>query len=145
VGWLFEYGLTTNYGSVTPTATMGISLASSPVSASISGLASSALYHYRIVATNAGGITYGQDATFTTVTLPPFQVAGAQSPAGNMQLSVTSVPGASFSVLCSTNCTLSLSQWTVIGTMTETSPGQYTFTDTVPTTNPQCFYSVRSP
>jgi VCBS repeat-containing protein len=143
-GWRFEYGLTTNYGSVTPMGTMGISLVSGGVNASIYGLASGTLYHYRVVATNSGGIAYGQDATFTTISLPPFQVVGSQSN-GSMQLSVTSAPGASFSVLSSTNCMLPLSQWILIGTMTEPSPGEYTFIDPAPSTSPQRFYSVRSP
>jgi hypothetical protein len=143
-GWHFEYGLTTNYGSVTPIGMIGVSLVADPVGTSISGLVSGTVYHYRVVATNAGGIGYSQDATFTTLTLPPFQVTGVPTAGGTMQLSVTTVPGASFTVLSSTNCTLPLSQWTMIGTMTETSPGQYTFTDPTPTINPQCFYSVRA-
>jgi hypothetical protein len=143
-GWRFEYGLTTNYGSVTPIGMTGGSLVADPVGTSISGLVSSTVYHYRVVATNAGGIAYSQDATFTTLTLPPFQVTGVPTAGGTMQLSVTTVPGASFTVLSSTNCTVPLSQWTVIGTMTESSPGQYTFTDPTPTINPQCFYSVRA-
>src|SRR5439155_902757 len=37
------------------------------VSANISGLAASTAYHFRIVATNSGGTSYGNDRTFTTL------------------------------------------------------------------------------
>jgi len=63
----FQYGLTTAYGST-------ITAVQSPVSGSIitnvngsvSGLLPFNTYHYRVVSTNAGGTTYGNDMTFTT-------------------------------------------------------------------------------
>jgi hypothetical protein len=117
-----------------------------PVSVPIAGLTPDTIYHYRLVVTGLGGTTYGQDASFVTLSLPPMQLASGLSfwsgnPAGNMQLNLTSSPGASFTVLSSTN----LANWAVIGTMTEFSPGQYQFTDPAPATNPACFYRVRSP
>ncbi len=36
------------------------------ISANISGLTASTTYHFRIVATNSSGTTYGSDRTFTT-------------------------------------------------------------------------------
>ena len=36
------------------------------ISANISGLTASTTYHFRIVATNNSGTTYGSDRTFTT-------------------------------------------------------------------------------
>jgi len=60
--YYFEYGLTASYGSqTTPTA-----FVSSPVSANITGLDPEVMYHFRLVATNAGGTSNGDDATFTT-------------------------------------------------------------------------------
>ena len=61
-----------------------------------------------------------------------------------MQLSLEAVPGATFSVLASASMELPLSNWTVIGEMTEVEPGRYQFTDTRPATSPQCFYCIRS-
>lgn len=63
----FEYGLTTAYGS-TIAATPGSvsSNTDTAVSANISGLTPYTLYHYRVVATNAVGTTFGQDQTFVT-------------------------------------------------------------------------------
>jgi hypothetical protein len=68
----FEYGLTTNYGSTTP---MQTETGHTPraISANISGLLPSHLYHFRIVAHNMHGTTLGSDKTFTTLsaTGPP--------------------------------------------------------------------------
>lgn len=54
-------------------------------------------------------------------------------------------PGATFTVLSTTNISLPLTNWTVVGPATNTGPGLFQFT-TPPTTNdPQRFYRVRSP
>jgi streptogramin lyase/phosphodiesterase/alkaline phosphatase D-like protein len=66
----FEYGTTTSYGSQTSPNSAGSGAASVPVSAPLSGLAPSTTYHFRAIATNATGTTYGADQTFTT-TSPP--------------------------------------------------------------------------
>ena len=72
----FEYGLDRRYvtpgGSgpqydhSTPSQSVGSDFASHSVSASVSGLVPNALYHVRLVATNAAGTTDGPDMTFTT-------------------------------------------------------------------------------
>ncbi len=66
----FEYGPTSAYGSSTPfpEGSVGEGLESHAVWASASGLAAGATYHYRVVATNELGTTYGPDQTFTTLT-----------------------------------------------------------------------------
>ena len=68
----FQYGLTTSYGSTTPMQTQ-TGNAVRPISAAISGLSASHLYHFRIVAHNGGGTVFGADRTFTTLsaTGPP--------------------------------------------------------------------------
>lgn len=151
--YYFQYGATTNYGLVSATnelsAGMGGSASltvSGPVAASVTGLDSGTPYHYCIVAGNSGGTSYGQDATFTTLNIPPVQFTGTlAAPGGSMVLTLASVPGATFTVLAATNMTLPLSQWTVLGSMTETSSGQYQLTDSCSSTNPQCYYVIRSP
>src|SRR3954453_8233390 len=50
----FEYGTTTAYGATTPDATVNGN-AGKDVSAPVTGLAPDAVYHYRLVATNAAG------------------------------------------------------------------------------------------
>jgi phage head maturation protease len=62
----FQYGTTTSYGLTTaPQSKAGNTYLS--VSANISGLMASTVYHYRIVGTNSAGTTYGGDKTFTTL------------------------------------------------------------------------------
>jgi len=148
----FQYGTTTNYGECSATneltaGTVGLAslTASGPVTASASGLAAGTVYHYRIVASNSGGTSFGSDATFTTLSVPPVQFTGKTTLDGKMVLTLASVPGASFTVLAATNMLQPLNQWTAIGTMTESSSGQYQFTDPCVSTNPQCFYLIRSP
>lgn len=64
----FEYGTTTGYGSTTAATPATVTGGSgvTAVSASLSGLLPFTFYHFRIRAENAGGVTYGQDQTFTT-------------------------------------------------------------------------------
>lgn len=64
----FEYGTTTSYGAKIPVpdAKVGSGESNQKVSQTISGLASSTTYHYRLVATNSIGNTEGKDHTFTT-------------------------------------------------------------------------------
>ena len=62
----FEYGTTAGYGAQTAAADAGPGNAPKAVSASVSGLAASTTYHFRLVARNASGTVAGADATFTT-------------------------------------------------------------------------------
>jgi hypothetical protein len=68
----FQYGLTTSYGSTTPVQTQTGNTVR-PISANVSGLTASHVYHFRIVAHNSAGTRYGSDRTFTTLsaTGPP--------------------------------------------------------------------------
>jgi hypothetical protein len=61
----FQYGTTTNYGLVSASQNFS-GTTTQNVSANVSGLAASTTYHFRIVATNSRGTTYGSDRTFTT-------------------------------------------------------------------------------
>jgi len=66
-------------------------------------------------------------------------------PGGNLQFSFTGTPGASYSVLFSTNAAVPLSAWTVAGPATESPAGQFQFTVTPSAATPSGFYRVRSP
>jgi streptogramin lyase len=66
----FEYGPTTTYGSATPASALSPSAAGAPVSANLSGLSPSTTYHYRVVATSAGGTAVGPDETLRTADAP---------------------------------------------------------------------------
>ncbi len=63
----FQYGLTTAYGSNTPMQTQNGNTVRA-VSASVAGLLANRTYHFRIVAHNNGGTSFGPDRIFTTLT-----------------------------------------------------------------------------
>ena len=65
--------------------------------------------------------------------------------AGSIRFAFTNVPGASFTVLTSSNLLLPLASWTVLGAATEFPSGQFQFTDSQVETNPARYYRVRSP
>jgi hypothetical protein len=74
----FQYGFTNSYGSTTPMQTQnGNTLR--PVSANIAGLLANRTYHFRVVAHNNGGTSFGADRTFTTLTAtgPPVATTSA--------------------------------------------------------------------
>lgn len=66
----FEYGPTTSYGTNVPVPDKSIGSGSEDVKVSeaISGLKTGTSYHFRLVATNAEGSSYGSDRTLTTPT-----------------------------------------------------------------------------
>ena len=74
----FEFGPTSNYGYETTPSNAGAGTSDLPVTASLTGLSSSTIYHYRIVAVSAGGTTLGADHTATTTT-PPQVTTGSPS------------------------------------------------------------------
>jgi hypothetical protein len=61
----FQYGTTTSYGHTTASQSKTGNTYQS-VSANIAGLSASTTFHFRIVATNSAGTSYGSDRTFTT-------------------------------------------------------------------------------
>lgn len=75
-GWgttyLFEYGTSTAYGQRWPTVPvdMGALEGPQPVLVTVPGLLPGTTYHYRLVASDGGGTSYGQDMTFTTGQYP---------------------------------------------------------------------------
>jgi hypothetical protein len=78
----FQYGPDESYGSEAPCASQpGSGSSAVAVSAALSGLTPGKTYHYRLAATNAGGTSYGSDATFTTATPPPPVEKPAEKPA----------------------------------------------------------------
>jgi trimeric autotransporter adhesin len=68
----FEYGPSSSYGSSMPCSSLpGAGMAGAPVSAPVVSLSANTTYHFRIVATNAGGASLGADQPFTTAPVPP--------------------------------------------------------------------------
>jgi DNA-binding beta-propeller fold protein YncE len=84
-----EYGTTTSYGSIPPEfpLSVGSGTEDSEVFEPIEGLKAITVYHFRVVATNAQGITtYGEDETFTTAA-PSFVTTYGGEGSGNGQFS----------------------------------------------------------
>jgi hypothetical protein len=76
----FDYGTTAAYGQTTAALPEGRSLAGDsyvPVSAVLGRLAPETEYHYRVVASNGNGTTYGRDRIFRTGATPPAQGGGS--------------------------------------------------------------------
>jgi phosphodiesterase/alkaline phosphatase D-like protein len=74
----FQYGLDTNYGrsvSANPDTVTGS--VNTGVNAALTDLIPNTTYHYRVVAVNAGGTTFGADMTFTTLAAPTVITNGA--------------------------------------------------------------------
>ncbi len=75
-GWdttyLFQYGTSAAYGQSWPTVQvdMGALEGPQPVVVNLPNLLPSTTYHYRLVATNGGGTSYGPDMAFTTGEYP---------------------------------------------------------------------------
>jgi hypothetical protein len=67
----FEYGRTAAYGKATATVAVGGGLYPVAAAAKLSGLSPATTYHYRIVASNAGGMTKGADHIFKTAGSAP--------------------------------------------------------------------------
>jgi len=67
--WYFEYGTTTRYGTKTPAQTLGANSGNHAISAAVGGLAPGTTYHYRLVAANSAGTSFGNDVAFTTVAI----------------------------------------------------------------------------
>lgn len=62
----FDYGTTTSYGSQTTDQSVGSDASDHAVLGAASGLVPDTTYHFRVVASNAVGTSYGNDQTFTT-------------------------------------------------------------------------------
>ena len=68
----FEYGPTASYGSTAPASPqeMGSGGTGVAVSKQVDGLTEGGTYHFRVVATNEVGTTYGADQSFQALLLP---------------------------------------------------------------------------
>ncbi|MBJ7331266.1 MAG: fibronectin type III domain-containing protein [Solirubrobacteraceae bacterium] len=83
----YEYGTTTGYGLVTPNVVVPNGDDPVPVKVNVAGLTENTTYHYRLVATNAAGVTNGADRTVKTDAAPaaPRAPAVSTSPARDVR------------------------------------------------------------
>jgi hypothetical protein len=96
-----------------------------------------------IVVTATG---YSAAAVIQTIAgVTPPTLGGASLSGGEFNLTFTSTPGLSFTVLGSTNVTLPLNQWQILGHPIKGPAGHYQVTEPNAATNPQTYYTVRQP
>jgi hypothetical protein len=91
------------------------------------------------------GVIFMADNMMVTPAPPIILANAAMQANGAFQFGFTNTPGATCTVLGSTNAALPLANWYVLGTAMEISPGQYQFTDLQAPSRSQCFYRIRSP
>ena len=108
----------------------------------------SVVIHY--VAPGPGCQDYGPiflaDNMSVTPASPPMSLtSAARLPTGEFQFSFTNSPNLTFTAFGSTNLTLPLSNWTLLGAVLEATPGHFQFTDSQATNLARCFYRVSSP
>ena len=75
--YFFQYGTSTRYGANTTPAGAGSGRRSRAVATAVGGLAGSTTYHFRIVAFNNSGISYGSDRSFKTPPIPTVAQIGS--------------------------------------------------------------------
>jgi hypothetical protein len=77
--------------------------------------------------------------------LPPILTVSKMLTSGAYQFAFTNNTGANFTVLSSTNLSLPLTYWTVVGTPTNNGSGLFLFTTEPLTDETKRFYRVKSP
>jgi len=99
-----------------------------------------------------GGLTQseGKDGLAVVLWIPatlpaPSLTNSARLPDGSFRFAFTNINGAPFTALAATNVVNGSNNWTVLGPVPETAPGQFQFTDPQAINYPQRFYQVRSP
>ena len=68
--WYFDYGMSTRYGTRTAVKGAGSGTGATRVNAPLTRLRTGVTYHYRLVATNASGTTFGGNRSFSTALQP---------------------------------------------------------------------------
>jgi len=124
----FEWGTTTSYGDSTPSQNIGSGTSTVPFSFSLETLTPSTTYHFRAVAHNQNGTSYGLDQTFTT--LPPDAVSIL-----NLPQTIEAVKGhsVSFQVQATDSRGHSISFSLVSGPGTiDSGSGQFSWSDPTP-------------
>jgi hypothetical protein len=77
--WYFEFGTTGSYGTKTTAQSAGAGAKSVNESSTVTGLTAGTTYHFRIVASNASGTSFGADQSFVTVSPPAVATVAPQS------------------------------------------------------------------
>jgi hypothetical protein len=68
--YYFQYGPTKAYGGQSAIADAGAGIHTVPVTIAVAGLQPLTVYHFRLVAVSAGGVTFGADRSLLTTKVP---------------------------------------------------------------------------
>jgi hypothetical protein len=122
-----EYSTTSGFPNGTGTAVPSTNLSGINFSSNLAGLTPGTVYYYHAYATNAGGTGYGNEQTFTTLSLTPTLNATALAGFGNVCLNTTTLTPNSFTINGSALNTTNISVGPLTGfTFSITSGGTYT-------------------
>jgi Concanavalin A-like lectin/glucanases superfamily/Fibronectin type III domain len=133
----FQYGLTTNYTSTTPSTSLsGTNLILA--SQTISGLLPGWPYHYRVVASNSQATSYGSDEMILKPSVKATTIR-LQS-GGTLLLEFSGAAGAAYEVQTSTN----LQSWTTMTNVLADANGLLRFNERNMATDPKRFYRLKS-
>ena len=91
----WEYGTTTSYGQRTAATDIGSGHAPATLSSALAGLDASSIYHYRLVAQNSLGTSYGYDYSLTTMGQPASTSSGVTQPINTVSATFTGPSNAS--------------------------------------------------
>jgi hypothetical protein len=124
----WQYGPTTAYGFQTPATDIGSGTAAVPVSDTLPALSPATTYHYRLVAQNSSGTTYGYDFTLTTASASVTPEQTASDGTTTTQSDTTQSPASQTPSTATTPV--------ITTTTTATTPTTTTPVPTTPTTTP---------
>jgi hypothetical protein len=132
--YYFEWGLTTNYGSFTPTNLLTTNLTSAQsVSATIDALLPGTTYYFQLVAYNGSGYSFGGDSTIVTLAEAPvvttLPATGITTSSATLNASVdpdSSITQVYFQWGNSTNLTNVTTPITLTSNLTATQPVSWT-------------------
>jgi hypothetical protein len=137
----FEWGPTTSYGTKTTSRVVGSGSTALAFSDPLTGLTPGTLYHYRAVATNVLGSTFGNDVTFRWTGAQPRITTYSRLANGSYRIQFTATAGQLYKVE-SANV---LGSWSELGTATELGNNLFEFVDTLAPSAQTRFYRVKAP
>ena len=121
-----EYSTTAGFPNGTGTPVASTNLSGINFSSNVAGLTAGTVYYYHAYATNGAGTGYGNEQTFTTLSLTPTLTATALAAFGNVCINTTAGPN-SFTINGSALNTTNITVGPLAGfTFSTTSGGTYT-------------------
>ncbi|HWE58074.1 MAG TPA: hypothetical protein VG228_00130 [Solirubrobacteraceae bacterium] len=122
--YAFQWGLTGSYGNEAPLppASAGAGTADVPVSVDLGGLASGTVYHFRVIASNAGGAATGADETFTTGGTSPTPATVTTGSPSNVTATSAVLNGSVVPGATPTTCSFAYGPTTSYGSLTNAQP-----------------------